>query len=96
MQAGIAAPIDNHSFFGRLAQESLLINGPETKSLQQTCAQSKIFAHVGFNERSAASVGCIYNSAVLISDKGEILNHQRKVCVTNDCQPIVESLFIVC
>ena len=24
-------------------------------------------------------MGCIYNSAVLISDQGEILNHQRKV-----------------
>ncbi len=54
----------------------------EIKALQQTCAQSKIFAHIGFNERSAASVGCIYNSAVLISDKGEILNHQRKLVPT--------------
>ena len=81
-QAALAAPIDNHSYFTRLAQESLLINGPEIKSLQQTCAQSKIFAHIGFNERSAASVGCIYNSAVLISDTGEVLNHQRKLVPT--------------
>lgn len=81
-KAGLAAPIDNHSFFTRLARESLLINGPEIKTLQQTCARAKVFAHVGFNERSAASVGCIYNSAVLISDKGEILNHQRKLVRT--------------
>ncbi len=78
----LAAPIDNHSFFTRLARSSLLISGPEIRSLQQTCAQSKIFAHIGFNERSAASLGCIYNSAVLISDEGEILTHHRKLVPT--------------
>ncbi|KAF2487362.1 carbon-nitrogen hydrolase [Neohortaea acidophila] len=80
--AGLAAPIDNHHFFTRLAHQSLLITGPEIRTLRQTCAQAKIFAHIGFNERSSASVGCLWNSAVLISDKGEILNHQRKLVPT--------------
>ena len=81
-QVAIAAPIDNHRFFNRLAQESLLIDGKEIKTLQQACAQNKIFAHIGFNERSHASLGCIWNSAVLISDEGVILNHQRKLVPT--------------
>ncbi|KAF2174050.1 hypothetical protein M409DRAFT_62217 [Zasmidium cellare ATCC 36951] len=80
--AAIAAPIDNHSFFTRLARESLLINGPELSLLRQTCAQSRVFAHVGFNERSPASLGCIYNSSVLISDEGKIVNHSRKLVPT--------------
>lgn len=75
----MAAPIDNHEFFKRLARESLLIDGPEIRSLQEECARSKVYAHVGFNERAKASVGCIWNSAVLINDAGAVVNHQRKV-----------------
>lgn len=78
----MAAPIDNHSLFGKLAEQSLLINGREMRTLQQACAQSRIFAHIGFNERSPASVGCLWNSAVLISDEGKILCHHRKIMPT--------------
>lgn len=80
--SGVAAPIDNHHFFGKLAQESLLINGREIRTLQQACAQAGIFAHIGFNERSASSVGCLWNASVLISDEGKIVNHHRKLAPT--------------
>lgn len=52
------------------------------RTLQQTCAQHRIFAHIGFNERSHHSVGCIWNASVLISDTGVILNHHRKLMPT--------------
>lgn len=78
----MAAPIDNHSFFTRLARESLLIDGEEVRTLRQACAQNRIFAHIGFNERSNASVGCIWNSSILVSDEGKILNHARKLVPT--------------
>ncbi|EME81103.1 uncharacterized protein MYCFIDRAFT_28493 [Pseudocercospora fijiensis CIRAD86] len=80
--AAVAAPIDNHNLFGRLAEQSILINGKEMRTLQQACAQSRIFAHVGFNERSPVSVGCLWNSSVLISDEGKILCHHRKLMPT--------------
>ncbi|KAK0248566.1 hypothetical protein LTR91_020077 [Friedmanniomyces endolithicus] len=80
--AAISAPIDNHSFFTRLAQESLLIDGKEMRTLQQACAQNHIYAHIGFNERSPHSTGCLWNSSVLISDSGQILNHHRKLMPT--------------
>lgn len=60
----------------------MLVTGQEMRSLQQACAQSKIFAHIGFNERSPASLGCLWNSSVLISDEGKILNHHRKLVPT--------------
>lgn len=81
-QAAVAAPIDNHGFFTALARESLLVDGKEMRTLQQACAQNRVFAHVGFNERSHHSVGCIWNASVLISDAGEILNHHRKMVPT--------------
>jgi len=50
--------------------------------LQQACAQNRIFAHIGFNERSHHSVGCIWNSSVLIDADGIIRNHHRKIMPT--------------
>lgn len=81
-KAAVSAPIDNHHLFARLAEQSLLIDGKEMKTLQQACAQSHIFAHIGFNERSHRSLGCLWNSSVLISDEGRILNHHRKLMPT--------------
>ncbi|KAK5135766.1 hypothetical protein LTR08_004752 [Meristemomyces frigidus] len=80
--AAVSAPIDNHQFFTHLARESLVIDGKEIRTLQQACMQNRVFAHVGFNERSRYSVGCLWNSSVLISDQGEILNHHRKLMPT--------------
>jgi len=58
------------------------MDGKEMRTLQQACAQNHIFAHVGFNERAPHSVGCLWNSSVLISDEGKILNHHRKLVPT--------------
>ncbi|KXL47801.1 MAG: hypothetical protein FE78DRAFT_105657 [Acidomyces sp. 'richmondensis'] len=80
--AGIAAPIDNHDFFTALARESLLLGGKELRTLQHACAQNHIFAHIGFNERSHRSVGCIWNSSVIIDANGKIRNHHRKIMPT--------------
>ncbi len=37
---------------------------------------------MGFNEISGASVGCIWNSNVLIDEQGRIINHHRKMVPT--------------
>ncbi len=37
---------------------------------------------MGFNERTPASVGCLFNSNVLIDQRGVILNHRRKLVPT--------------
>lgn len=37
---------------------------------------------MGFNERSHASLGCLWNASILISDQGRILNHHRKIAPT--------------
>ncbi|KAI5363717.1 putative carbon-nitrogen hydrolase, nitrilase/Cyanide hydratase [Septoria linicola] len=80
--SAISAPIDNHYFFSKLASESLLITSKEISLLRQTCALSKIYAHIGFNERSASSLGCLWNASILINDQGQIVNHHRKLVPT--------------
>jgi len=80
--AGVQAPMLNHAFFRRLAENALEINGPEIARVCATARQHGIFVSLGFNEGTRASVGCIWNSNVLISDRGVILNHHRKLVPT--------------
>ncbi|OQN96961.1 hypothetical protein B0A48_16935 [Cryoendolithus antarcticus] len=80
--AALSAPIANHALFNRLASQSLLLRGPEITSLRRACRDNRIYAHVGFNERAESSVGCIWNSAILIGERGEVVNHWRKLVPT--------------
>lgn len=78
----LRAPIHNHDLFRRLAASSLLVPGPEIANLQRQARESDILVSMGFNERSPASVGCIWNANILIGEDGAILNHHRKLVPT--------------
>lgn len=80
--SALASPMYNHDLFIKLATESLYVDGPEIDQLRAACRRNGIFAQIGFNERSRASVGCIWNATVLIDDNGRILNHHRKIAPT--------------
>ncbi|MFK3708690.1 carbon-nitrogen hydrolase family protein [Klebsiella sp. NPDC088457] len=80
--AALWAPIHNHHWFEMMAENSLLISGPEIAALKAAAATNGIFICMGFSERSEYSVGCLWNSSVLISDTGELLNHHRKLVPT--------------
>lgn len=80
--AGVRAPIHNHGFFRRLAAGSMRIDGPELARLRETARRHGIFVSLGFNEGTAASLGCIWNANVLIGADGAILNHHRKLVPT--------------
>ncbi len=80
--SALRAPIHNHELFGRLAANSIEVPGPE---LARVCAAARtagIFVSLGFNEGTTASVGCLWNSNVLIGDDGSVLNHHRKLVPT--------------
>jgi aliphatic nitrilase len=80
--SALRAPIYNHEYFERLCASSLLINGPEIAKLRATAKRAGIFVSMGFNEGTKASVGCLWNSNVLIGEDGAILNHHRKLVPT--------------
>jgi len=80
--AALWAPIDNHDLFERFAAESIYIDGPEIASIRAEAARCQVFVSMGFSERSHASVGCLWNSNVLIDDRGNIINHHRKLVPT--------------
>lgn len=80
--AGVQAPINNHDFFKKLAAESILVPGPETQQLCEAAREHSITVSMGISERTEASVGCLWNSNILIGADGKIINHHRKLMPT--------------
>ncbi|MEG3129177.1 carbon-nitrogen hydrolase family protein [Pantoea cypripedii] len=80
--AALWGPIHNHRWFEKMAENSLLIDGPEIKALCSAAARHDILICMGFSERSPVSVGCLWNSSVLIDQSGQIINHHRKLVPT--------------
>jgi nitrilase len=80
--SAVVAPIHNHEWFRRLAASSLRCPGPELERVAGAARRAGVFVSLGFNEGTADSVGCLWNSNVLIGDDGAILNHHRKLVPT--------------
>jgi len=80
--AGVQAPIHNHEFFKRLAAESIEVPGPEVQQLCDAARENAIHVSIGISERSPVSVGCLWNSNLLLGPDGVLLNHHRKLMPT--------------
>ena len=80
--AGVRAPIVNHDFFFALASEALRADGPEIGRVRAAARRHGIHVSLGFTEGTEASVGCLWNSNVLIGPDGSILNLHRKLVPT--------------
>ncbi|KAK6201161.1 aliphatic nitrilase [Scheffersomyces amazonensis] len=76
------APIDNHHLFKRLVESSIYVDGPEILNIQALCKKLEVVVLLGFNERSRVSVGCLWNSYVLVDENGNIGAHHRKLVPT--------------
>jgi nitrilase len=80
--AALWAPIYNHEWFKRMAQNSINVAGPEIAEIRAAARRCGVFVSMGFSESTEVSVGCLWNSVVLIADDGEIINHHRKLVPT--------------
>jgi aliphatic nitrilase len=80
--AAVQAPIAGHDLFRTLAANSIAIEGEEIRQLSEAARANDIVVSMGFTEGTAASVGCLWNSNVLISADGAILSHHRKLVPT--------------
>ena len=80
--AGCQAPIKNHEFFKRLTAHSIEVPGPEFVTLCASARENSIMISIGISERSPVSVGCLWNSNLLIGHDGTLLNHHRKLVPT--------------
>jgi len=80
--SALRAPIYNHDLFRRLAANAISVPGPELARVAAAARECGVLVSLGINERTDASLGCIYNSNVLIGDDGAVLNHHRKIVPT--------------
>lgn len=80
--AALRAPIVNHDFFRALAREALSVDGPEIGRIRTAARRHGVHVSLGFTEGTTASVGCLWNSNVLIGPDGSILNLHRKLVPT--------------
>jgi nitrilase len=78
----LRAPIHNHDLFKRLAAQSVRLDGPEIGAVRASAQRHGVLVSLGFSESTEASVGCLWNSNVLIGRNGAILNHHRKLVPT--------------
>jgi len=80
--AAVQAPIRSHEYFKRLAASSIEVPGREVEQLCDAAREHGVFVSIGISERSEASVGCLWNSNLLIDASGKLLNHHRKLVPT--------------
>ena len=80
--AATEAPVDHGDRFVEFVHQSIYADGPEIAALQSKAAERRIAISMGFSERSRRSVGCVWNSNVVISEDGKVLVHHRKICPT--------------
>jgi nitrilase len=66
--------------FGRLAQQSLQIPGPDVDRIGEIAREHALWLAVGANELDG---GTIYNVLLLFSPAGELVLHHRKLMPTN-------------
>jgi aliphatic nitrilase len=78
----VQAPIRSHDFFKRLAANSIEVPGPEVATVCAAARDNAIVVSIGISERSAVSVGCLWNTNLLIDADGNLINHHRKLVPT--------------
>ncbi|SFN78311.1 aliphatic nitrilase [Bradyrhizobium sp. Rc3b] len=80
--AALQAPIMSHDFFRALSAQALLLDSPELTRIRMAAKRHGVVVSVGFTEGTVASLGCIWNSNLLVGEDGSILNHHRKLVPT--------------
>lgn len=78
----LRAPGLNHDYFRRLAAAAVHVPGPETKRLAEVAKRRDVIVSMGINEGTPASLGCLWNTNILIGNDGRLLNHHRKIVPT--------------
>jgi nitrilase len=80
--SGLRSPVYNHDFFARMAKSTIDIPGPEIRRICDAARQYNIVVSMGLNEGTPNSVGCIWDTNILIDNNGTILNRHRKLVPT--------------
>ncbi len=75
-------PSENYSFFKKLFDEAVVIPGPATDELCRGAREADVYVVIGVNERLSTQMGTLWNTNLLIDNRGKILGKHRKIVPT--------------
>lgn len=78
----IYAPMDQHYFFRRLFDNAVQVPGPHTRRLSEIAKRHRVVLSIGITEKSAISMGALWNTNLLFDRDGTLLNRHRKLVPT--------------
>jgi predicted amidohydrolase len=75
-------PPENYSFFKKLFEEAVVIPSQATEELCRGAREADVHVLIGVNEKLSTQMGTIWNTNLLIDNKGNILGKHRKLVPT--------------
>jgi predicted amidohydrolase len=80
--SSLRSPPENHDLFKRMALESVLADGEEVQAIRSAATEANITVSIGISEKVRTSSATLYNSNLIIGERGDILVHHRKLMPT--------------
>lgn len=78
----VVPPVDQHELFRVLYEQAVPVPGPTTERLAGIARHHGVHLSVGVTERSAVSMGGLYNTNLLFDRAGRLVNRHRKLVPT--------------
>lgn len=78
----VLAPLDQHRWFRALYEQAVPVPGPHVERMGVLAKRHGVHLSVGITERSAVSMGGLYNTNLFFDDNGRLRNIHRKLVPT--------------
>ncbi len=72
----------NYHFFKKLFEEAVVIPSPATEELGMAARNADIYVVIGVNEKLSTQMGTMWNTNLIIDNRGKILGKHRKLVPT--------------
>jgi nitrilase len=76
------APVDQHAFYRRLFENAIEVPGPQVEQLGEIARRHGVVLSVGVTEKGPVSMGAMWNTNLIFSTDGRLLNRHRKLVPT--------------
>ncbi|KAI9167946.1 Nitrilase [Paramyrothecium foliicola] len=80
--SSLRAPTDNHEFFRQMTLNSVYADGEEVNAIRNTAMKLGVMVSIGISEKVRTSSATLYNSNLMIDEKGKVVVHHRKLMPT--------------
>ena len=75
-------PSENYPMFQKLFDEAVVVPSPATDELCRGAREADVHVVIGINERLSTQMGTMWNTNLLIDNRGEMIGKHRKIVPT--------------